>query len=435
MNKVLIITYHFPPRPTVASLRPMGLAKYLPEFGWEAIILTAALPGSPDPQFEVVETQHRDSSALGWGKRLFKLDTEQTVMAQIAQLKKKLRIRSERSPLDSLLTAIGEITAYPDPQKGWRAYAIEAGKNILRQENIKALISTSPPVTCHIIAKSLKDQFKSPWIADFRDLWTQNYYYPYSPLRRMRETRLELKTLSAADALVAISRPAADDLRSLHKEKPMHSIPNGFDPDEVNTTPGNLTDKFTITYTGNLYPVKRSPAPLFVALGDLITEGSMDASDVEVRFYGPEAGWIDKQAERYRLTGIVRQLGTIPREIALKKQRESQLLLLLKWNDSRQKGAYSGKIFEYLAARRPILAIGGFHDVVSELLDETKAGICGQTSEDIKALLLRLYQEYKSTGVVTYTGDETETSKYSHQEMARRFAQVLDNVSCSAPTM
>jgi len=275
----------------------------------------------------------------------------------------------------------------------------------------------------------LKDEFKIPWVADFRDLWTQNYYYLYSPLRKSIERRLELNTLSTAEALVTVSQPAADDLRSLHRQKPVHSIPNGFDPAEVNTTPGNLTDKFTITYTGNLYPGKQSPEPLFAALRDLITEGSMDASDIEVRFYGPEAGWIYKQAERYELTGTVRQFGVVPREITLNKQRESQLLLLLKWNDTRQRGFYTAKIFEYLAARRPVLAVGGFPDVVDQLLDETKAGVSGQTGEDIKAVLLRLYQEYKSTGAVSYSGDEAETSKYSHREMAKRFAAILDIIT------
>lgn len=429
MNEVLIITYHFPPRPTVASLRPLGLARYLPEFGWEAVILTAALPGRPDPQFQVVETQHRDSSALGWGKRLFKLDTEQTLMAQIAQLKRKLRIKSERSPLDLMLAAIGEITAYPDPQKGWRRFAVEAGEDILRQQNIKAIISTSPPVTSHIIAKELKGEFKIPWLADFRDLWTQNYYYPYSPLRKNVERKLELNTISAADVLVTVSEPAAGDLRSLHKQKPVHSIPNGFDPAEVNNAAGSLTDKLTITYTGNLYPGKQSPEPLFAALRDLITEGSMDGGDIEVRFYGPQAGWIDKQAERYGLTNIVKQFGIVPREIALNKQRESQLLLLLKWNDPKQKGAYFAKIFEYLAARRPVLAVGGFPDVVDDLLTETRDGFSGRISEEVKALLLPLYQEYKSTGEVSYSGDEAETSKYSHREMAKRFAEVLDTVT------
>lgn len=239
MNKVLIIAYHFPPRTTVASLRPLGLARYLPEFGWEAVILTAALPGRPNPQFEVVETQQRGSLVLSWGKRLFKLDPEQTLMTQIAQLKKKLRIKSEKSPLDLLLAAIGEITAYPDPQKGWRAYAVEAGEDIVRRQNIKAIISTSPPVTSHIIARELKEQSQIPWLADFRDLWTQNYYYPYSPLRKNVERKLELNTISAADVLVTVSEPAAGDLRSLYKQKPVHSIPNGFDPAELNTTGSN----------------------------------------------------------------------------------------------------------------------------------------------------------------------------------------------------
>jgi hypothetical protein len=429
MNKVLIITYHFPPRPTVASLRPLGLAKYLPEFGWQAVILTAALPGRPDPQFEVVETARRDSAVLSWGRRLFKLDTEQTLMAQTAQLKKKLRIRSERSALDPLLRAVGEVTAYPDPQKGWSRFAIEAGENVLRQQEVKATISTSPPATTHIIAKALKDEFRIPWVADFRDLWTQNYYYPYSPLRRMRERKLELRTLAAADALVTVSQPAADDLSSLHKQKPVHSIPNGFDPNEVNTPPSKLTDRFTITYTGNLYPGKQSPEPLFAALHDLIAAGSVDAGDIEVRFYGPQAGWIDKQAERYGLTHIVKQFGIVPREAALNKQRESQLLLLLKWNDPRQGGVYTAKIFEYLAARRPILAVGGYDDVTTELLDKTRAGVCGQTAEEIKAPLLGLYQEYKSAGAVSYRGHEAEVTKYSHREMANRFASILDSLT------
>jgi hypothetical protein len=121
-------------------------------------------------------------------------------------------------------------------------------------------------------------------------------------------------------------------------------------------------------------------------------------------------------------------LGTVPRDIALEKQRESQLLLLLKWNDPKRRGVYTAKIFEYLAARRPLLAVGGFPDVVDQLLNETKAGVSGQTEEDIKTVLLRLYREYKSTGAVGYNGNEAEINKYSHREMARKFATVLDGL-------
>jgi len=155
----------------------------------------------------------------------------------------------------------------------------------------------------------------------------------------------------------------------------------------------------------------------------------MDANDIQVRFYGAEAGWIDKQAEHHGLRDIVKQFGLVPREVALDKQRESQVLLLIKWNDPRERGYYSAKIFEYLAARRPILAIGGFDDVASELLDETKTGIWGSTAEEVKGILKELYHEYKTAGKVAYKGDETKINKYSQREMARQFAEVLDSVS------
>ena len=413
----------------MGSLRPAGLAKYLPEFGWEAIILTARLPGSPAPEFRVIETPYKDT--LGFGKRLLGLDSEQNVMTQVAQLKKKLHIRSEKSALDFLLAAWGEITAYPDPQKGWRPFAVRAGDDFLQQEPVNALISTSSPVTSHIVAKGLKDKHGIPWVADFRDLWTQNHYYPYSPLRRAIESRLELRTLHKADALVTVSEPASAKLGTLHKGKSIYVIGNGFDPVEVNSPCADLADKFAITYTGNLYPGKQSPEPLFAALRDLIAQGIMDANDVEVRFYGAEAGWIDKQAERHGLRDIVKQFGLVPRDVALNKQRESQLLLLLKWNAPKEQQAYSAKIFEYMAARRPILAIGGSNDVLSELLDDTEAGFFGSTVEEIKGILGESYQEYRNSGKVTYYGEEDRINRYSQREMAQKFALVLAEVSSS----
>jgi len=427
LKRVLIVTYYFPPRPAVGSLRPLGLAKYLPEFGWEAVILTAKLPDKPAPEFTVIETRYHDT--FGPLKRFLGLDTEQNLMTQIAQLKKKLHIKSEKSPLDFLLAVWGEVTAYPDPQKGWRSFAVEAGNDFLQQETVDAIISTSSPVTSHIVAKELKDKFGIPWVADFRDLWTQNNYYPYSSLRKAIERRLELKTLHKADALVAVSEPAARQLHMLHKGKQLFAITNGFDPEEVNNMDEGLTDTFTITYTGNLYPKRRSPEPLLVALQGLIYEGIIDAKDIEVRFYGAEEGWIDREVERHGLRDIVKQLGIVPREIALDKQKESQVLLLIKWNDPKELGAYSAKIFEYLAAKRPILAIGGYDDVVSELLDETKAGSCGSTAEEVKDILEEVYHEYKTAGKVGYKGDETKINKYSQREMARQFAEVLDSIS------
>lgn len=427
MRKVLIVSYYFPPRPAVGALRPLGLAKYLPEFGWETVVLTAKLPGRPAPGIEVIETPFDDT--FGLGKKLLGLDSQQNIMSQVAQLKKRLHITSEKSPLDFVLSAWGEVAAYPDPQKRWRAHALRAGDDHLGREHVDVILSTSSPPTSHIVARALKEKHGIPWVADFRDLWTQNHYYPYSPVRRAIERRLELRTLSKADTLVTISKPLAQELASLHKAIPIHVITNGFDPAEVNSPPAALTSKFTITYTGNLYPGKQTPEPLFAALRQLIGQGAVAPKDIEVRFIGPELLWIGRLAERYGLTRLVRQLGLVPRDAALSRQRESQLLLLMKWNDPGQKGVYQAKLFEYLAARRPVLAIGGYRDVVSELLDETGAGASGATPGELAGILKRFYNEYREAGRVAFRGDDSRIGKYGQREMARRYAEVLDEVS------
>jgi len=299
----------------------------------------------------------------------------------------------------------------------------------LENEEIATMISSSPPVTTHLIAKELKSKHRIPWIADFRDLWTQNHNYPYSQLRKIIEKRLELKTLSTADALVTVSRPWAEKLKAMHT-KEAFTITNGFDPNIMSDERTNLTSNFTITYTGQIYIGKQDPSKLLAALKDLISLGNIDSQDVEVRFYGPENDLLRKEMERYGLLDVVKQHGIIPRETSFQKQRESQVLLLLNWEDPRERGVYTGKVFEYLAAQRPILATGGFgSDIVKELLDETNSGIYCSTVKEVEKTLEGLYLEYKLKGEVTYSGIRGRINKYSYREMARKFAEIFDELT------
>ena len=426
MKKVLIISYCFPPRGGVGGLRIQGLAKYLPEFGWEPIILTPKLPESPNTKFRIIQTPYRD--VIDYLVKAARFKPEKGVKSQI---KKKLGVSShknKRTFVDSILIFLQEIIAYPDLQKGWYQYAVKAGSKLPQQEKIDAVISSSSPVTCHLIAKELKMKYKVPWIADLRDLWTQNHYYPYGPIRKVVERRLEIKTLSKADALVTVSKNLAKTLEMLHKGRQVYSIPNGFDPDEVATSV-NLTNKFTITHTGSLYQGKRDPAKLFKVLQDLISERKLDLNEIEVRFYGPPEDWLENDIKSYGLEDIVKVYGVVPREIALDKQRESQVLLLLLWDHPKEIGVYTGKIFEYLAAQRPILAIGGPKGVVKELLAETNAGVYATSIEDVKKALEKFYGEYKLKGKVEYKGERAKIDKYSQREMARKFAEVLDTLT------
>jgi hypothetical protein len=236
--------------------------------------------------------------------------------------------------------------------------------------------------------------------------------------------------LHSADALVTVSSLLADELSTLHRRKKTYTITNGFDPDKMSKGQADLTPNFTIAYTGQIYAGMQDPSKLLAAIQDLISDETMNPNDIEVRFYGPEYELLAKEIEEYRMSDIVKQCGIIPREISFEKQRESQLLLLLNWEDQREKGVFTSKIFEYLAAQRPILATGGFgNDVVEELLNETKAGVYTPTVKDIKNFLRGLYVEYKRNGKITYNGDMEKINNYSHREMARKFAEVLDSIA------
>ena len=410
MKKVLIITHLLH-----ASPRIPGLAKYLLEFGWQPIILTTPIGEDAYSQFRtpkdfkktvrVIET-HGYSSPYG-KKRLAS--------------KKYSKIRPF---LKFIYKYYREIAQYPDAEKGWKPFALKAGNDLLQNEDIEAIVSSSSPVTSHLIAKELKEKHKIPWVAELRDLWTQNHNYPYSPLRKFFEKRLEIETLSMADILVAVSSPEAEKLRALHKRKRIYTITNGFDPDEMSDERASLTSKFTITYTGQIY-TKQDPSKLLVALKGLISDKTLDPTDVEVRFYGPENALLTKQIQEFGLSDIVKQYGLVPIEISLEKQRESQLLLLLKWENLWERGVYSGKVFEYLAAKRPVLATGGTDDVITELLNETNVGIDAKSVEDIKNVLRKSYTDYKLKDKISYHGIAEKVNKYSYREIAKKLAEVI----------
>jgi len=422
LKRVLIITYCFPPRLGVASLRLKGLAKYLSEFGWEPVILTADLPGTPDQSFKVIQTPYPgDITALL--KKKLGLNSSKGFQEQIGI---SLAIREgKKSFTRKLITIIKGLIAYPDEQKCWYSIAVKTGMKIMKEGNFKAIISSSGPVTTHLVAKELKIKYNIPWIADLRDLWTQNHNYSYGILRKWFERRLEVNTLSYADAIVTVSEPLAENLSTLHTKKSIFVIPNGFDPEEMMQEP--LTKQFTITYTGQLYQGKQNPELFLKAISELITQKLIYRNNIEIRFFGPTQYWLEQEIKKYGLVEVVQQYGIISREIVLKKQRESQILLFLNWNNPQERGVYTGKLFEYLAARRPILAIGGLKGVVSELLEKTGTGIYLSNSIiHLKEVLNLWYKEYKVTGQVVYRGRDNQVAKYSHREMAKKFAIVLN---------
>ena len=423
MKKILIITYNFPPMPNIGGVRLYGLAKYLLECGWKPIILTTILPGNPDRCFQTIQTPSIDVVAK-WKNR-FNLNPHQSLNAQF-NLKLE---KNQPSIADRFAFLPNEIITYPDSQIGWYDSAVSAGNEIIRSENIDAIVSSSSPVTSHLIAQNFSERYHIPWIADFRDLWTQNHYFLHTRLRKYFETRLERKTIKHASAITTVSEPLAQRLSEIHRNQPIYSIPNGFDPSIINTSIP-LKDRFTIVYTGVLYQGRRDPAQLFEAIHFLCENALISHNDVQISMYGPCENWLQDDIEKYNLQNVVTLHGIVTRDTAIAEQRKAQLLLLLTWNDPAEKGVYTGKLFDYLAARRPILSLG-YTDggVVKELLGQTQAGVHCSNETELREYLLKAYREYKELGAVQYRGIDAEVMKYSHREMARKFAEVLEEVT------
>jgi glycosyltransferase involved in cell wall biosynthesis len=423
MKKVLICTFHFNIKESIGSIRLRGLAKYLPEYGWDPTILTPRLQSLADAntQYNIIQTQYDDIITI-WKNRIG-IHNQNTIKAQLGIPVNK----NKNDFIDYILKIWEETFAYPDTNIGWLDYAIKAGLGILKKEKYNIILSSSYPPTCHLIAKKLKDKTGIPWIADYRDLWTQNHYLNHFMIRKIFERKLELNTLATADAITTISEPLHDMLRSFHHNKNVYTIMNGFEPEQLNTG-STLVSKLVFTYTGELYRGKRDPEPFFKALSELNKSGEIDIKNVVVKFYGTKDDWLINDIRKYKLENNVTVNGMISREESISEQRKAQILLLITWNHPSESGVYTGKIFDYLAAQRPILSIGPAGGVIEELLKETKAGIHVSDVDSLKLAILKYYQEYKICGQVSYKGDREKIDKYNHRKMAKKFAEVFDSV-------
>jgi glycosyltransferase involved in cell wall biosynthesis len=420
MRRLLLVAFAYPPSTDSGAVRAAGLTKYLPQFGWETVVLTPRLSGGERRQAGVIETDYRD--VLSLLKARLGLDPERGLHQQL-----KLPQSSTpgaRPPHTKVIDGFKSLITYPEA-KGWIPFATRAVLEFVKREPLDAILTTSPPISAHLIGARLKKTLQIAWVADSRDLWIG----PDTEGLRIRERRLEKRTFGAADALVTVSEPWADFLRHRHPGRQVFSITNGFDPDEVCCVPPQLTRCFSITYTGILYQGKRDPTLLFEALRELIGEKVIPESEVRVRFFGCTEPWLAALAQRYGLNNVVEMHGPVPRKQILEKQRESQVLLLLGMNVASDSGCYPAKVFEYLAAQRPILALGGRKGTVTQLMAETQAGVHVFAKPELRCFLADAYRQFHNHGSTVYRGKRATIDQHTHLAMASKFAQIFDSLA------
>ena len=454
MKKVILIAFYFNQVNEIASKRLRALAKYLPQFGWEPIVIVPDLGFIPkendDLNCRIIYTEYEDmfshfSNKFKKSESKFSEDSKDSIEFNDEKLKDST---SYSNPIASKAISIaGEVFAYPDGMKYWHESAFEEASKLIEEEEIDAIISSSWPITCHTIAKDLNEKYNLPWIADLRDLWNLNPYVSHTFIRNYFEKRLELKTFENADALTTTTDLAAKTLSTLHPMSRIVPILSGYDKDDfkfleeliaekddysnelskdsLNNSP-NDSSKLKFIYAGSLYGGKRDPSYLFEAIRQLEDENKLDSSKISIEFYGDSTG-LEEIAKRNGLSDIVHIGGKIAHEEVLKKQLNSDVLLLISWDNEKEKMFIPGKIYEYFALKKPVLSIGYKEGSLKDLIDETKVGYHVSSLESTKEALLDIYNEFTEKGTVELRSD-INIEDYSMENMAKKFADLLNEL-------
>lgn len=420
-RRLLLVSFWIPPRNDIGTMRSMRLLKYLREWGWEVDVITAraahrdveALP------FRCIETGYIDIK--GMIKGLAGRGTD-SMAAPFNPGSSKLR--AEPSSAARAIRLAADFVTYPDEYAGWVPFAVRKVRHALASGKYDAILTTSPPVSVNVIgALAHRDV---PWVADLRDLWAENDSTELTLLQRWFDNRLERAALSRASVLTASSPRSAERFRKRFPGMACVPIATGFEPDDWRGVEFGREHPCTLLYAGNLYNGKRDPSVLFSAIRDVLRERLAASGDLRVDFYTDQAPWLLRMIDEYGLEGIVRLRGRVDRRTILEAERRADRLIVLCWDGPTAEGIVPGKLFEYLGARRPVLAIGGTeHSSVRDILNETGAGVRCLTAEEVRHEIERALSEHRGAPRII---PAAAVGPYAGERCASDFARVLDSV-------
>jgi hypothetical protein len=322
-----------------------------------------------------------------------------------------------------LMRIYQEIFAIPDTERTWFKSAIYKYREISKDNKFDIIISSSPFPTVHRIASHIKKEIDIPWIADFRDLWSQNHNYSFSKLRLIIDRWLEIRTLLECNLITTVSKSLRDKLLNLHNKKVI-VIRNGYQSFDSIPLIKSL-DHFTITYTGTIYDKKQNPEKIIKALANLIDLGSVDADKISINFYGKYSSLLESIIKKYKVEKMVKQLGFISRIESRKKQLESHVLLFFQWEDLKETDLCPLKFYEYLNSGKNILVTGGSKFTeVADIIKKTNAGFIAVDVINIQKVLKNLYDQFIKKEIV-YLGNKKIISNYSFSKSSEQFKDLL----------
>lgn len=425
---MLIITYYWPPSGGSSVLRWLKFARYLHEFGWIPTIYT---PSNPEPQAydpallkEVPATVKVVTEKIREPYRIFKLLTgrkrDETLTTSFVSEKKK-------GCMYEFLIWIRGNFFIPDARILWVRPSIYFLSRFLETDPHDVIVSTGPPHSMHLIGLGLKEKLNIPWVADFRDPWTNIDFYHELKLSSRSDRRhrlLEKKVLSSADAVMTVGPTMADEFKKAGCKK-VYTITNGYDETEQDLAIKPVTG-FSILHVGSM-PSARNPDTFWKVLSEIAASDPQFKSDLVIHLIGNIDYTVLKSINDHEFEGNIIKQPQIPHHEVFSYLKQASVLLLVINNSPNADSILTNKLYEYLSAGRPILAIGPLNGDAAVILKQTGAGkiFDYNNRDDIYNYLLELYRKFKSG---TLQVDVRDISQYSRRNITSVLAELLDSI-------
>lgn len=432
MKKVLIITYYWIPSGGAGVQRWVKFAKYLRQFGWKPIIYTPENPEYPSIDHSFEKDIPADITVIKtpiWEPynvyRNLTGKKNQAINAGFISENKKQGWK------DKLSIWIRGNFLIPDPRRFWIKPSVNFLTNYLKENPVDAVITTGPPHSMHLIGMGLKQNFPAlPWVADFRDPWTNIDFYKDLNLTWFADKihhKLEREVLQKADTVLVVSRGMEEEFAPM-KPKKLQVITNGYDESDVQIGTQALDAKFSISHIGTLNAA-RNPRTVWKVLSEICAVNVDFKNDLQIQLVGKIDFSVLEDIQNYGLQDCLLKIDYLSHSEAIAKQNTSQVLLLLINQSGNAKGILTGKFFEYLAAGRPILAVGPTDGDAAVVLNETGAGVMVDfaDAQTTRIAILDYYKEYKNAGLMVQS---ESVERFSRRSLTGELAGLLNELAC-----
>ena len=383
MKRVLIISYYWPPTGGSGVQRWVKFAKYLPQEGWQPVIYT---PENPE-QLAVdtsLEAEIPAEAEIIKKPILEPYELYKRVLRRSGHSKEAVEVNpvnaQNKSTLQKIAMWVRGNLFRPDPRCLWIGPSVRFLKKYLKEHPVDLIVSTGPPQSMHLIGRRLAAETGLPWIADFRDPWTKIFYFKHLSMTRATQKwheKMEARVLDEATAIVAVSPLVQQEFQAMTKT-PVELITNGFDECDFPAgkcieAAGGPSSEFTVTHTG-LFAADGNPTVLWEVLAEKCKTEEAFSKALKINLIGKTDEQIIKAVKDAGLSGNLIDMGYQPHAVAIEQQRKASLLILPLRKEPEYKAVLPGKLFEYIAAMRPVLGIGQPDGAMAMILDKTKTG-------------------------------------------------------------